>query len=420
MNRNSVPGRKITVLSCVLLFALFHAITGVFLDGAGFFLSEERFGNDLRWRQNEVCCAHQGVNSFRIWNHERELEGFRPIWRPDKENKGRPGDRSVHAYPPWHTSLFYFYGWMPQSMCLCFMSMVFGLCLCFIVAECIRIFRLRIPDYGIPVAFCLSMIVVYAVRCFIFLNYGVLVLAAILAMNKALERNRDVCAGMLWAVAMIKPQVGLLFFWPLFWKKRYKTICVSITACLSLTFITSGLVKESVMDLILQVPEMAKPYSSTIVVRALKPLFGAYVSTTLRILFFLGVGIITFMVKDRMDFVLLCALVSVIVPIWTYCQCHDYVILLFWYLLWSLMFITNAKCKKALLFCMIGYVMGDVFTCSWCLVQGLDLFDPSDVFGRMYGIARRMMDAFCVTMMVLVVHEIKSSPLPKVSCRLKL
>ena len=229
--------------------------------------------------------------------------------------------------------------------------MVFGLCLYFIVSECVRILKLRVPDYVIPAAFCLAMITTHVVTCFFMLNYGVLVLAAILAMNKALERNHDVCAGMLWAVAMIKPQVGLLFFWPLFWKKRYKTIAVAVTTCLALTVVTSALVNESVLDLILQVPEIGRPYgTSPLVKRVLTPLFGGSVPSVLMVLFFLGVGMVTFMIKDKVDFLLLCAPVSLIVPIWTYSQGHDHVILLFWYLLLSLMFVVPRYDRLSLVF----------------------------------------------------------------------
>lgn len=85
MKGNRMPGRKIALLASIILFALFQAITGVLSEVQ--FHSDENFGCDLRFRRNEVRCAHQGVNSFRIWNHECELEGFRPLSRPDKETK---------------------------------------------------------------------------------------------------------------------------------------------------------------------------------------------------------------------------------------------------------------------------------------------------------------------------------------------
>jgi len=409
MKVSKVFGRKVKVVIPIIILATLHALCGVLTEGR--FYPDEWFGTDVRLRRNEVCCAHKGVNSFRIWNRDCELEGFRPMFRPDKESgHGRPGDAVVHAYPPWHTSLLYFYGCMPNLMCMCFMSVVFGLCIYFIVSECRRICKTRIADYVIPFVFCITMIVANAVQCFFLLNYGVLILAAMLAMNKAIECKHDVCAGLLWAVAMIKPQVGLLFFWPLFWKKQHKAIIVATTTCIILTVITSFLVNESVTDLILQVPEIGKPYGTSVITeRFLKPLFGSSVSTVVMILFFICAGVMTFIMKDKMDLLLLCGSVSVLIPVWTYSQGHDHVILMFWYLLLTLLINGNTKCKNTLLICLIGYCVGDVFTSSWSIAVGLDFFDPSGK-GWIYRIVSFLMGMFNIAMLLLVLREMTSWP----------
>ena len=104
--------RAVIIGAGIALFAVFQ-IAGGLIASSGFF-ADGRFGCDLRLRRNEIRCAHQGVNSFRIWTRETTLSGFTPITRPDMENLPRaPGDAVVHAYPPWHTAMFYFYGWLP-------------------------------------------------------------------------------------------------------------------------------------------------------------------------------------------------------------------------------------------------------------------------------------------------------------------
>jgi len=419
MKVSKVFGRKVKVVIPIIILATLHALCGVLTEGR--FYPDEWFGTDVRLRRNEVCCAHKGVNSFRIWNHDCELEGFRPMSRPDKAGgHSHPGDMVVHAYPPWHTSLFYFYGCMPNLMCMCLMSVVFGLCIYFIISECRRICKSRIADYGAPFAFCIAMIVTFAVQCFFLLNYGVLILAAILAMNKAIECKRDVCAGLLWAIAMIKPQVGLLFFWPLFWKKQYKTIVVATTTCIILTVITSFIVNESVVDLILQVPEIGKPYGTSIVVeRFIVPLFGRSVSTVLVLLFFMCAGMMTFLMKDKVDLLPLCGLVSVLIPVWTYSQSHDHVILLFWFMLLMLMINSNAKCKHSLVICLFGYCVGDVFTSLWSIAVGLDFLNPSGK-GWIYRIVSLQMNILNIAMVILVLREMMLWPISNtVSTRIR-
>ena len=98
---------KCLLIAGIALFALFQAASG--------FLSDSRFGYDLSLRHNEVCCAHQGVNSFRIWNHEATLPGFYPYPSDKPTLPHAETDVPVHAYPPWHTAMFYFYGWMSGS-----------------------------------------------------------------------------------------------------------------------------------------------------------------------------------------------------------------------------------------------------------------------------------------------------------------
>ncbi len=216
--------RRFLIVAAIAAFGLWQVLTGV-VSSLEFF-PDHSFACDLRFRRNEVRCAHQGVNSFHIWNREISLSGFVPLKRPDKENveKASEKDSRVHAYPPWHTAFFWFYGWLPELLCVSLMSVVFGVCLAFIVSEGFRLSKARFGHPGLVLYFSLAFISLHVFQCFIFLNYGVLILAAFLLMNRALEKNHTILAGLAWAVMMIKPQTGLLFAWPLFWHRRYLTI----------------------------------------------------------------------------------------------------------------------------------------------------------------------------------------------------
>ena len=193
---------KCLLIAGIALFALFQSASG--------FLADSHFGHDLSLRHNEVCCAHQGVNSFRIWNHEATLPGFYPYPSDKPTLPHAETDVPVHAYPPWHTAMFYFYGWMSGSACVGVMTAVFLLCLGFVAYECTRLSKARFKHDGLVSAAALSLIMFSAGHCLSVLNYGVLVLAAFLLMDKALESDHEILAGLCWAVMMIKPQVGLL------------------------------------------------------------------------------------------------------------------------------------------------------------------------------------------------------------------
>ena len=199
------------------------------------------------------------------------------------------------------------------------MSVVFGICLCFIVCECLRLAKERVKPYVLVASLALILIATSATACFYLLNYGVLILAAFLLMNRLLERNHNVLAGIAWAIMMIKPQEGLLFFWPLFWEKRFATIVTAAIICLSATITTSFLVHESVVDLILQVPEIGRPYGSGIVMsRIIRPLLGESVFILLPAFFFVFVGFATWVLRKDKDFLVQCVPVVLSIPIWTY------------------------------------------------------------------------------------------------------
>ena len=337
-------------------------------------------GCDLRLRRNEVFCAHLGVNSFRIWNREVSLPGFVPWSRPDKEDVPcATGDLLVHSYPPWHHAFFYFYGWLSARLCTIWMAVVYGFCLCFIVSECARLLKARFDGDGLAVRFALSMIIYPAVHCLCSLNYGILILAAFLLMNRAREKGHDVAAGLCWAVMMIKPQVGLLFVWPLFWHRHYRTIITATVTCLAGTLFTSLQVHESMIDLILQIPQIGKPYGTGSVVDAiLKPVFGENISFFQMSGFFVLTGLATWFLRRDRDFLLCSVPAALAVPLWTYSNTHDLVILLPLYMFLSIQMFGSGRIDKwkilGLFFCAAVVLMR-----IWSILVGLKIIAPTGI-----------------------------------------
>ena len=431
-----MKGSKLTwaaIVAAIALFGLFQIVSGVL--SLSEFTSEGKFPNDLQLRRNEIRCAHQGVNSFRVWTREVIVPGFTPWGRPDMEKvSGTPGVHSyVHAYPPWHTAFFWFYGWLPTSVCTAFMSLVFGICCCVIVLESFRLARekcrvldcadestsaLPIPFSGLAVFLALSIIAYDVATCWISLNYGVLILTAFLLMNRALERNHAILAGLAWAIMMIKPQVGLLFVWPLFWHRRYLTITTAAVVCLAGTLFTSFAVHESVVDLILQVPEIGRPYGSGIVMnKIISPVLGDWAAFLVPAFFFVLVGFLTWALRKNRDFLVSCVPVILVIPLWTYSQNHDHVILLpAIILLIARILATRRWNALSVLVCL--YVVLLTLCYAWSLLSvSLNVFDPTGL-GWIYRIAEYSSYAVMLAIAALFVRDSRRPAPPAASVHL--
>ena len=411
--------RKILIVAAIAAFCLYQIVAGVLSEVS---FAGEGFGFDLRLRRNEVRCAHQGVNSFRIWIRETTLPGFVPLAHPDHEKvpKKSANDGFVHAYPPWHAAFFWFYGWISERLCVSLMSVVFGLCLAFIGCEAVRISRERFrpEEVGLASALALALCAYAATQCFFLLNYGVLILTAFLLMNKALEKNRTILAGLAWAVMMIKPQVGLLFVWPLFWHRRYLTIVTAAVVCLAGTLFTSFAVHESVIDLILQVPEIGRPYGSGFMMnRIIRPIVGEGAGLWAPALFFVAVGYATWIMRKETDFLACCVPVALVIPIWTYAQGHDRVILLTTLIILAGRFFTTRRLDAlTILGCL--YLLLMIFIQTWDIVfSQLQVFDPSGL-GWIYRIAEYSSYAVMLAIAALFVRDSRHPAPPAASVHL--
>lgn len=345
------------------------------IDFTSKFLPDSRFGCDLRLRRNEILCAHQGIDSFRIWNRDVTLTGFTPIWRPDRPKlEKKDGDRPVHAYPAWHTFFFYFYGWLPELMCIALMSLCYGVCVKFIVDEILTASKEITPFGGIAAGYVLALIAFPSTQCFFVLNYGIFLTAVFLLLRKFSNSGHQIWAGLCWALMMIKPQVGLLFFWPLLWHKKYKTIVTAIIVCVFASCATAFLVNENPINMILQIPEIGKPYGLYFIgEKVLKPILGDSASMIWMSFFFCLSALLSYGTRGIRDLLVSSSPIVAFIPIWTYSQPHDHVILIGWYLATVVCALEMKWWKRywqVLIFVTI-------FTRSWVLACFFGVFDPA-------------------------------------------
>lgn len=170
-------------------------------------------GCDLTYRMNEVQCSHTGVNPFDVWDQKVTTERFRGLDRNDKPPPSSQDRHKlvVHAYPPWHTTYCWFYGWLPRPITTALLGVVYGFSLVFLIVAIKR----RISSFGIVQqvfvwSWLVAMLLGSLVSCFGSLQYSLPIAALAMLMYDSLDRDRDCLAAVCWALMMVKPQVGAL------------------------------------------------------------------------------------------------------------------------------------------------------------------------------------------------------------------
>lgn len=224
---------------------------------------------DLRYRQNESICAHQGINPFHVWNRDVFPEGFKGISRPDKPYDKDPDKIAVHAYPPWHVSYTWIYADIPFGYLTAMFFMLDGLILGLLYG---KIKQLE-PEterffYWSWIAFSLLPSVAGNIA---WGNYGIFLAGLMMLLLWALESNRQILAGVAWALMMSKPQVATLLFFPLLFQRKFTAILVAISICVVATMWPAYVYGESPIDLILQIPQIGSPYETNIIIKKLLP-----------------------------------------------------------------------------------------------------------------------------------------------------
>ena len=204
-------------------------------------------GSDFTFRLNEIDCLRQGRDPYDVWSGLSKVGQY--VSHATFLSGGAGLERCVYTYPPWEYAYMMPFSFLPRNVSwtlytLCASCLFVGLT----VSNAFR------KNGLIPAA------VSFVTMSYLFVsdlqvgNFGVIVLVASFLMAEALNRNWDVCAGVLWAVAMVKPQLGVAFAIPLLWRGKWKTCIVAAVVCLGTSVIPSLMCGKSIAELILCVP----------------------------------------------------------------------------------------------------------------------------------------------------------------------
>ena len=357
--------------AAVLVFAAAAAL--YFCRGDGGFLS--RFtGEDIEYRWNESVLMHRGIDPFDVWAHKVEVPGFQGLIRPDMEEEMR-GVPMVHAYAPWHSALTWFYGWMNRDV---LRSLLFGLYAAILFCMVVKFYLVarQGTDHPAPAtAFFAVLLLLPGTNNFHALNYGLLLAVVLWAMVHMVKREREFLVSLCLVVMMFKPQIGLLFCWPLVAMGKTRAVVTAAAICLALTCVPACVLGKSPIELILQVPQLGAPYATTFHAALLQMLitrlFGSNAPILWAIAMFAACGAWTWSLRKKGDVLLMFLPASAIFPIWTYSRIHDVVIA------WPIMLLVSLA-----LFRRNGYAPIQKFTFAMCAFPPVLISLVCGVFAR--------------------------------------
>ncbi len=357
---------------------------------------------DIRLRHNEVSCSHTGVNPFKIYNRDITSTVYTGYARPDLNCYPEPNKKIVHAYPPWHTTFFWWFGWLPQNYVVMLMSL-FNVLAFLGVLFYFKRFLSKETDALLFWGCLLMGLATPFSGVFVTGNYGCLLLVLSVCMLEALARNKQCLAGIAWSLMMIKPQVGVLLFWPLFWGRKFITIGVAVLICVVVTLWPAHIYDESPLTLILQISQLGntdiKSNTASFIGLSYKYLgdYGVFIWMAFCVVL---CGILSYCVRKSPSWIFRIVPVLLIFPYWTYSQGHDYVVLWPLYVLIAF-YLMSAKDMDVSAYQYKGAVVliGIMIACHfymncWSFVTLSGWIDPSGL-GCIYHLAKYV-NSLCV------------------------
>lgn len=333
---------------------------------------------DLFYRYYEILCMHDGIDPFDIFERKITSEKFVGYERPDKPTEPINGRKIVHSYPAWHAAVFWWYGYVPRWVCLAIMGNIFFWSLLGISRWAFhKITTTNISDHIINILF-LSISLLYSLSgIYCFLNYGLLLLGCTLLFYKSLEQGHDMLAGLIYSFIMIKPQIGLLLIFPLFFNRKYKTIILAAFICLIETCFTAYMLNKSPIELILQIPKIGAPfkkgYIAELAINVFGPL-GQYINMGI---FMCLAAVGSYLVHNAKETWIRFLPTLAFIPFWTYSQYHDWLIALPCYI-----YILNDKGKypRIFAFCIFAAFLRTIvffaYSCKFYAIgkEGITVF----------------------------------------------
>ena len=210
---------------------------------------------DFITRCNEVNCLLDGVNPFYVWNETIDKKPYYSNIHKQSTDAEHP--EIINAYTPWSYTVLMPIAVLPRQVAWRIYHSQICLALMLLCTIAYRhgkriggdasggLFAAALPlSLFIPISFDMNVG-----------NYNLIITSLIALMAVLLDRGKSVPAAICWALAMIKPQLAILFAIPLLIDRQFKTCVIAATLCILATIPPAILCRESPVALILQAPK---------------------------------------------------------------------------------------------------------------------------------------------------------------------
>lgn len=217
-------------------------------------------GDDYMLRMTEIDCLLRGANPYDVWHGDLVLKPFVPHFgKPREAVEGKAGfTELINAYAPWEYIMMMPFALMPRtiSWILYFTLMLASLGALFAVG---RSFAMRFAGAERDASAVVGSVALLLAGLPIYQNFhagnlAVPVLLSAALMAVCLNNGWDKLAGVCWAFAMLKPNLGLAFAIPLLMRRKFTVCVVAASLCFVLTVVSSFICGASPFDMILQTP----------------------------------------------------------------------------------------------------------------------------------------------------------------------
>ena len=151
--------------------------------------------------------------------------------------------------------------------------------------------------------------------------------------------------------------------------------------------------------------------------KIIAPILGDWAAFLVPAFFFVLVGFLTGALRKNPDFLVSCVPVILVIPLWTYSQEHDHVILLPAFILLIARILATRRWNVLSVLCGL-YVVLLTLCHAWSLLAvGLNVFDPSGL-GWIYRIAEYSSYAVMLAIAALFVRDSRHPAPPAASVHL--
>jgi len=204
-------------------------------------------------------------------------------------------------------------------------------------------------------------------------NYGMIIAGLLVLMIVALKNDHQVLAGIAWALMMTKPQVAALFFFPILFQRKYRTILVAALIGGAATLWPAYVYGESPIALIFQVPQIGAPYETSVFwSKVCPPSFRGIGKVAWMLVSFVACGVASWKLRSAKEVVFRYTPAALLFTVWTYSGEVDLAVMWPFYLACVLVGV-----RRQLVIWFAFVILCQLFCVVWRLGMTLNWFSPT-------------------------------------------